>query len=247
MKYQKLVVVNQYFLIIIFIFFSISTYAQSVLEGKRVLVVYGGWPGHKPEQFAQKVTHWLEAQKAKVILSQSTDSYTDSAIMNSVDLIIQHITMSEMSSEASLGLSRAIQAGVGLAGCHGGLGDSFRNDTEFQYMVGGQFVKHPGGQVDFRVTLSDTQDPITREITDFSLHTEQYYMHYDPSIEVLATTVFSGEHDPWIEGVTMPVVWKKKYGEGRVFYSALGHSEDVFEIPEVWKLMTRGIEWAARK
>lgn len=238
---------KKHLFLLLILFFSISTYAQSVLEGKRVLVVYGGWPGHKPEQFAQKITNWLEAQKAEVTLSQSTDSYTDTELMNTVDLIIQHITMSEMSSEASRGLTRAVMSGVGLAGCHGGLGDSFRNDTEFQYMVGGQFVKHPGGQVDYRVILTETKDPITEGLTDFSLHTEQYYMHYDPAIEILATTVFSGKHDPWINEVIMPVVWKKNYGEGRIFYSALGHSEEIFEIEEVWKLMTRGIQWAVRK
>ena len=55
-------------------------------------------------------------------------------------------------------------------------------------------------------------------ITDFDYPSEQYYMHVDPANEVLATTTFSGEHAPWIEGVVMPVVWKRRYGEGRVFY-----------------------------
>ena len=238
---------KKFLLVLILISICSLTYSQSVLEGKRVLVVYGGWPGHKPEQFAQKITDWLQSQKAEVILSQSTDSYTDQKLMGSVDLVIQHITMSEMSSAASRGLTRAIQSGVGLAGCHGGLGDSFRNDTEFQYMVGGQFVKHPGGQVDYRVSISEIADPIVSGIKDFDLHTEQYYMHYDPSIEILATTLFTGEHDSWIAGVKMPVVWKKKYGDGRVFYSAIGHSINLFERSEVWELMTRGIIWAIRK
>jgi len=154
--------------------------------------------------------------------------------------------MSQMSARESKGLRDAIARGVGLAGCHGGLGDSFRNDTEYQYMVGGQFVKHPGGQIDYEVSISDTNDPITQGIDDFSLKTEQYYMHYDPQIEILATTTFSGAHDAWIEGVSMPVVWKKSYGKGRVFYSALGHSADVFEIPEAWSMMTRGVEWAVK-
>jgi type 1 glutamine amidotransferase len=166
--------------------------------------------------------------------------------MQSLDLVIQHITMSEMSNRESKDLRDAIARGVGLAGCHGGLGDSFRNDTEYQYMVGGQFVKHPGGQIDYEVTISNSTDPITAGTSDFSLKTEQYYMHFDPNIEILATTSFSGQHDAWIDGVEMPVVWKKTYGKGRVFYSALGHSEDIFEIPEAWNIMTRGIEWAVK-
>lgn len=225
---------------------SSSIYSQSSMEGKNVLVVYGGWKGHQPEVFAKKITSWLENQKANVTLSKSTASYLEKELMQSLDLVIQHITMSKMSNRESKGLRDAIAQGVGLAGCHGGLGDSFRNDTDYQYMVGGQFVKHPGGQIDYKVTISNTSDPVTAGINDFNLTTEQYYMHYDPNIEILATTSFSGEHHAWIEGVEMPVVWKKNYGKGRVFYSALGHSEDIFNIPEVWNLMTRGIEWAVK-
>lgn len=216
------------------------------MEGKNVLIVYGGWKGHQPEVFAKKIASWLENQKANVTLSESTASYLEKELMQSLDLVIQHITMSKMSNRKSKGLRDAIARGVGLAGCHGGLGDSFRNDTEYQYMVGGQFVKHPGGQIDYKVTISNTSDPVTAGINDFNLKTEQYYMHYDPNIEILATTSFSGEHDPWIDGVEMPVVWKKNYGKGRVFYSALGHSEDIFDVPEVWNIMTRGIEWAVK-
>jgi type 1 glutamine amidotransferase len=71
-------------------------------------------------------------------------------------------------------------------------------------------------------------------------------MHFDPSINVLATTTFTGVHDPRINGVVMPVVWKKTYGKGKVFYSAIGHSGDLFDIEEVWTLITRGATWAIR-
>ena len=217
------------------------------LEGKKVLIVYGGWEGHKPKIFANKIANWLNEQKADVKLFEGTSIYTNSILMKDLDLIIQHITMSKILPAESKGLINAVAGGVGLAGCHGGLGDSFRNNTEYQYMVGGQFVKHPGGQVSHTVQISSKKDPITKGINDFSLHTEQYYMHVDPIIEVLATTEFSGDHDPWIKGAVIPVVWKKSFGNGRVFYNSIGHSEDTFEIPEVWTLITRGVSWAAQK
>lgn len=220
--------------------------AQNTMEGKNILIVYGGWEGHQPEVFAKKIASWLEEQNANVSLSKSTTSYVDKTLMESLDLVIQHVTMSQISDEESEGLRKAIASGVGLAGCHGGLIDSFRNDTEYQYMVGGQFVKHPGGQIKYKVNISNKTDPITQDINDFELTTEQYYIHFDPIIEILATTKFTGDHDEWIEGIEMPVVWKKTYGKGKVFYSALGHSADVFEIPEAWSLMTRGVEWAAK-
>ena len=170
-------------------FFGIKTNAQntSKLEGKNVLIVYGGWEGHQPEIFAKKIADWLKNQKANVTLSESTVSYTNTALMESLDLVIQHITMSddECHRESKWSYEKPSKArGVGLAGCHGGLGDSFRNDTEYQYMVGGQFVKHPGGQVDYEVTISKTtDDPINgRDTMILSFTTEQYYMHFDPLI-----------------------------------------------------------------
>jgi len=216
------------------------------LKGKKILVVYGGWEGHQPKVFAEKITKWLLDKKAKVKLVKGTSIYTDSNVMNDLDLIIQHITMSKMSPLETKGLISAIAQGVGLAGCHGGLGDSFRDNTEYQYMVGGQFVKHPGGQVNYTVNIESKNDPITDGIKDFSLHTEQYYMHVDPNLEVLASTKFSGIHDSWIKGAVVPVVWKKLYGKGKVFYNSIGHSKETFEIPEVWSLIKRGVVWAAQ-
>jgi len=216
------------------------------LKGKKILVVYGGWEGHQPKVFAEKITKWLLDKKAEVKLVKGTSIYTDSNVMNDLDLIIQHITMSKMSPQETKGLINAIARGVGLAGCHGGLGDSFRDNTEYQYMVGGQFVKHPGGQVTYTVNIESKNDPITYGIKDFSLHTEQYYMHIDPNLEVLASTKFSGIHDSWIKGAVVPVVWKKLYGKGRVFYNSIGHSKETFEIPEVWTLIKRGVVWAAQ-
>ena len=236
-----------YFLLIFLI--TTNVFSQNDfnnLKGKKILVVYGGWEGHQPKIFAEKITKWLLDQKAEVKLVKGTSIYTDSNVMNDLDLVIQHITMSKMSPLETKGLINAIARGVGLAGCHGGLGDSFRDNTEYQYMVGGQFVKHPGGQVTYTVNIESKNDPITVGIKDFSLYTEQYYMHIDPNLEVLASTKFSGIHDSWIKGAVVPVVWKKLYGKGRVFYNSIGHSKETFEIPEVWTLIKRGVVWAAQ-
>ena len=239
---------NKIYCLLIF-FITTNVFSQNDfnnLKGKKILVVYGGWEGHKPKIFAEKITKWLLDQKAEVKLVKGTSIYTNSNVMKDLDLVIQHITMSKMSPLETKGLISAIARGVGLAGCHGGLGDSFRDNTEYQYMVGGQFVKHPGGQVTYTVNIESKNDPITAGIKDFSLHTEQYYMHIDPNLEVLASTKFSGIHDSWIKGAVVPVVWKKLYGKGRVFYNSIGHSKETFEIPEVWTLIKRGVVWAAQ-
>ncbi len=235
----------------IFLFCLISTQCFSQnqynsLNEKKILVVYGGWAGHQPKFFANKISTWLKTQNANVILSDSTSIYTNEKLMNELDLVIQHITMSKITDDQLNGLLKAVKNGTGLAGCHGGLGDSFRNNTEYQYMIGGQFVKHPGGQVNYRVTIENRKDSITRGIKDFNIFSEQYYMHVDPALDVLATTTFSEKYDPWIKGVIIPVVWKKKYGKGKIFYNSIGHSKQDYNIPEVWTLIKRGVIWATK-
>ena len=222
-----------------------SQRSESDLQGKKVLFVYGGWDGHEPVQCRDIFVPWLESEGAKVFVYDNLDCYTDKSLMNSLDLIVQVWTSGQISSEQEKGLLNAVKKGVGLAGWHGGLGDSFRNNTQYQFMVGGQWVAHPGGIVDYEVTIKDKKDAIMKGIKDFQMKSEQYYMHVDPNIKVLATTKFNADHAAWIEGAVIPVVWKKMYGNGRVFYSSLGHVAADFEVPEALEIMKRGIRWAS--
>ncbi len=215
------------------------------LEGKKVLYVYGGWDGHEPEQSVDLFVPWMRSEGAEVTVSDTLDAYLDEALMESLDLIVQIVTMSEITEDQANMLLKAIRNGTGIAGWHGGLGDAFRQNVEYQFMVGGQWVSHPGGIIDYRVNIVNHEDRITNGLSDFDMNSEQYYMHVDPNVKVLATTRFTGEHAPWIDGCVMPVVWKKYYGNGRVFYSSLGHVMADFEVPEAMEIQKRGIRWAA--
>jgi hypothetical protein len=212
---------------------------------KRALFVWGGWKGHEPKKCVDIFAPWLEEQGFKVEISNTLDSYLDAEMIKSLDLIVQIYTMSQISREQERGLLEAVKSGVGIAGWHGGLADAFRSNTEFQFMVGGQWVAHPGGIVDYEVNIIDREDPITAGLSDFKMQSEQYYMHVDPINEVLATTTFSGKHAYWIDGVVMPVVWKKVYGKGRVFYTSLGHVAKDFDVPQAREIVKRGMLWAA--
>ncbi len=214
--------------------------------GRKALFVWGGWEGHEPKQCVDIFAPWLKEQGFDVEISNTLDSYLDTEKLKSLDLIVQVFTMAAIKPEQEKGLLEAVRSGVGLAGWHGGLADAFRSNTEYQFMVGGQWVAHPGGVIPYRVNIVDHADPITKGLADFDMNSEQYYMHVDPINEVLATTTFSGEYAPWIKGVVMPVVWKKMYGRGRVFYTSLGHVAKDFEVPEARKIVERGLLWAAR-
>jgi len=215
------------------------------LENRKVLFVWGGWTGHEPGKCRDIFVPWLRESGAEVIVSDTLDSYLDEQMMITRDLVIQVWTMGSISGKQSNGLLNAIKSGVGLAGWHGGLGDSFRDNTEYQFMVGGQWVAHPGGVIDYEVKITDREDPVTLDLNDFRMKSEQYYMHVDPNVKVLATTMFDNRHAEWIEGCVVPVAWKKYYGEGRVFYSSLGHVAADFNVPEALEIMKRGIIWAS--
>jgi len=219
--------------------------AENSLKGKKILYVYGGWDGHEPKQSVDLFVPWLKSEGAEVTVSDNLNSYLDEELMKSLDLIVQIWTMGTITNEQEKALLEAVKGGVGLAGWHGGTGDSFRNNTEFQFMVGGQWVAHPGGVIDYTVQITDKDDPVTAGLKDFAMHSEQYYMQVDPNVKVLATTTFNDENASWIGGCVMPVAWKKYYGNGRIFYSSLGHVMKDFEVPEAFEIIKRGIRWAA--
>ncbi len=213
---------------------------------KTALIFYGGWAGHEPEKVGPRFGRILEGHGYDVDLVETLDVLADADRMGGYDLIVPMYTQSEISKEQEAGLLGAVKAGAGLGGWHGGMGDAFRASTEYQFACGGQWVAHPGNIIDYTVNITDHDDPITAGLTDFAMHSEQYFMHVDPSNEVLATTTFSGEHAPWIAGTVMPVAWKRRYGEGKVFYCSLGHVDADFEVPEAQTIVERGLLWATR-
>ncbi|MFD1314875.1 ThuA domain-containing protein [Namhaeicola litoreus] len=216
------------------------------LKNKHILMVWGGWEGHKPKEFTDRVAKWLSSQGANVLIFDTLSVYTDSLLLAKQDLIIQYHTMGSITKDQNKGLLTAVKNGIGIAGCHGGLGDSFRQETHYQYMVGGQWVEHPGGKINYKVDITNQNDPVTAGLKDFDIQdTEQYFMHVDPNVKVLATTTFNDEFDSWIKGAVMPVSWKKYYGKGRVFYLSIGHNPKDFDNASAWALLTRGIAWAS--
>jgi type 1 glutamine amidotransferase len=215
----------------------------------RALIVWGGWEGHEPEQVAAIFANGLRGRSFAVQVADSLDAFRDEQELRTLDLIVPIWTMGTISGEQLQPLLNAVEGGVGIAGCHGGMCDAFRNAPDYQFMTGGQWVAHPGGDgVPHEVHIVDREHFITAQSEDFGVATEQYYMHVDPANHVLATTRFpvvDGPHAP-NGAVDMPVAWTKLYGQGRVFHCSLGHHADVVSKPEVLRICMRGLLWAAR-
>ena len=213
---------------------------------KKALILAGGWEGHQPRECAELFAERLPARGLDVEIHDSIDVLNDAAWVRNFAVVIPLWTMGTLPPAATANLVSAVQGGVGLAGFHGGMGDAFRGNVEYQWMVGGLFAAHPDNIKPYEVEIIEAADPIVKGISRFSVHTEQYYMLVDPANEVLATTTFHSLSAPWVNGTVMPVVWKKRYGQGRVFYCSLGHQRQEFiDVPQQLEITLRGIAWAA--
>jgi type 1 glutamine amidotransferase len=213
------------------------------------LMVWGGWDGHEPERTSGRFRVFLLGEGFDVVVSDTLDAYLDRDLMGRVDLIVQTWTMGKIGDDQFEGLQGAVLRGAGFAGWHGGIIDSFRTHTGYQFMTGAQWVAHPDGIVDYTVELvrDERGHPLIAGLDDFHIRTEQYYMHMDPLNRVLATTTFGETGDaPWVEGTVMPVIWTRPWGEGRVFVNAIGHQDRDFDVPQVETVTRRGLLWAAR-
>lgn len=215
---------------------------------KKALIVQGGWDGHEPEQVSAIFKGILEEENFDVEVSNTLDAYADAEKLKTLDLIVPHWTMGEIDQQYVNNISGAVISGVGLAGCHGGMCDSFRKNVDWQFMTGGNWVAHPGNDgVEYMVNIKPSSSPLLEGIEDFKVVSEQYYLHVDPAVEVLATTRFpvvTGPHS-LNKAVDMPVVWTKRWGAGHVFYNSLGHVADIVSMPEVSLMMRKGFLWAA--
>lgn len=231
------------------------------MTDRRALIVRGGWEGHHPVETTDLFVPFLESSGFEVRIEESNEIYTDAEFMKTVDLIVQSVTMSEISKEAFTGLRTAVEAGTGLAGWHGGIADSYRANSDYLQLIGGQFATHPGrppeerpgdetdNYLTYTVEMTDLgrEHEITAGISDFELTTEQYWVLHDDLIDVLATTTHPVQpYHPWHRTITSPAVWTREWGGGRVFVATPGHSVDVLEDPNVRTIAERGMLWASR-
>jgi uncharacterized protein len=230
----------------------VATFAERHGENlvTRVLYLYGGWPGHYPYAVADWATGLMEELGFEV--DAINDPFRLEQDLTRYDLIVigwtQALTTEDLSDRAEQRLLQAVAQGTGFAGWHG-MTAAFRASLPYNFLCGAAFVEHPGGEgveVPYDVTIVDRDHEVTRDVEDFRVASEQYYMLVDPAVHVLATTEFTGEHLSWLAGVQMPVAYVKNWGEGRVFYLSVGHLPKDLQAPQVTRLVRQGLVWAAR-
>ena len=228
---------------------------------KQALVVRGGWDGHMPVETTELFLPFLREHGFDVRVEEGTAVYADERFMDTVDLVVQVNTMNTIETDEFRGLQRAVLNGAGMAGWHGGIADSYRNNADYLHMIGGQFAHHAGkdpaervgdqsdNYIPYTVHITDygKTHPITEGIEDFQLVTEQYWVLSDEYDDVLATTTQEVRPwDAWNRPVTSPAIWTRQWGKGRIFVSAPGHRLEIVESQPVRTIIERGMLWAAR-
>ena len=215
---------------------------------KKAIIVQGGWDGHELDKVSERFRAILVEARFDVKVYDDLSVFDDLQSLKDNDLIVPVWTMGEISDDQCNNVSEAVAEGTGLAGCHGGMCDAFRNSVLWQFITGGNWVAHPGGdKIDYEVKILKTDSDLTTGIRNFKVSSEQYYLHVDLAVKVMATTEFPvvnwyhSANDP----VDMPVAWTKKWGLGKVYYNSLGHHNDIFDIPEALEMMKRGLLWAS--
>ena len=219
--------------------------------GQKALFVWGGWDGHTPKESSQLMAAELESEGYHVELRNDLDVFNQGEYLNTLDLIVPVWTVGTISDQQWYHLDLAVKSGVGIAGFHGGIIDSFRHNTEYQWMTGWQWVSHPGNCIpSYSINIIDHDHEITCGLNDFTLtNTEQYYIHVDPANHVLCTTTFTGEYGDntlYQPGTVIPYAWTKSWGKGKVFVACWGHTYKDFDVPTAKGIVKRGMLWASR-
>ena len=124
---------------------------------KRALLLYGGWEGHEPKKVADHFKSILEEKQIDATLTDTFSLFDSYENIKFFDVIIFNWTMGELSDEQTQNISKAVGSGTGLVGCHGGMCDAFRNNVLWQFMTGGNWVAHPGGDgIEYTVEIKNS-------------------------------------------------------------------------------------------
>lgn len=152
-----------------------------------------------------------------------------------------------MSPAGKQALLEAIRGGKGFVGFHCA-SDTFhsRGDQvdEFITMVGGEFSGH-GAQQEAKITVVDPKFPGAGAFgSEFELMEEWYAQrNINDDLHVLMVQNTEGMEGPDYQRPNYPMTWARQEGDGRVFYTAMGHREDVWENPRFQELAIGGLKW----
>jgi uncharacterized protein len=157
-----------------------------------------------------------------------------------------------MSGPQKMALLDFVRSGRGFLGVHSAT-DTFYTWPDYLDLIGGYFNGHPWHQA-VTIEVADAADPLVAflggslqlndeiyQISDFDYRGSRVLLRLDPSSVDLGKAGVHRRFYGW------PLAWKRFFGEGRVFYSALGHEASVWQDPRYQRILTNAILWSTRR
>jgi hypothetical protein len=195
------------------------------------------------------------ASKDGRIFDGDLDSYDAFVFYTSGDLTtVGQDNAPAMSPRGKVALLNAIESGKGFVGSHcasdtfHSQGEQFENQTQkdpFIAMLGGEFIRH-GKQQEARMTVVNANFPGMKPAGNgFVMHEEWYSLkNFAPDLHVLLVNETQGMEGSDYQRPAFPATWARRHGKGRVFYTSMGHREDVWTNPIFQSILVGGIHWA---
>ncbi len=223
-----------------------STSATSAADKIKVLIVTGFDVGpHKWEESAKLVQAILEkTERFDVTVSMDKEVFASPHLSDYSALVLCYGFWNEPdpSEPAKTGLVNYVKKGGNVVALHFAC-SSFQDWSEYAQLLGRVWKKGVGGHGpygEFTVNIKNQEHPVTKGLEDFKTEDELYAkLTGDAEIEVLASA-----YSDWSKNVE-PMVFAKRYGEGRVIQNVLGHGIDSKQNANYQKLLVRCVEWAA--
>ncbi len=219
------------------------------MTAERALVLWGGYPGHQPEEAVERFVPFLKNGGFDVVVANDLAAYADARLMSGLSLILQNWTKGDLTPDQFQGLSDAVRSGAGLVGWHGGLCDAFRHMPEYQFMTGGSGSLTRAEARLATPSILRQAPPRIRSWPDWA-HSTSF-----PSSTTWQSTRRSrysrqprsagGAEAPWINEAVIPAVWRRRWDHGRVFYMSWGHQASDFDVEPARVIAERGLLWAA--
>jgi len=224
--------------------------AEPIGPAKKVkAVILTGGHGYDQKAFAEMLKALEGVEATHVALKDHSEIFEDVSDWP-YDVIVLYNMTQKISPKRQKNFLGLLEKGVGLVVLHHALG-AWQNWPEFARIVGGKFLLKPavidGVQygksgwkhgVDYTVHIADPKHPITRGMSDFTIHDETYCRYWvSPKVHVLLTT------DEPSSG--RQIGWTNTWGRARICYLLNGHDGKVYANPNYRRLVARAILWAA--
>ncbi len=159
-----------------------------------------------------------------------------------------------MSIAGKKALLDAVAAGKGFVGCHCA-SDTFHSKgvrergqpreqvDPYLAMLGGEFIRH-GQQQKAWMRVIDPDFPGIKGQKDFEMHEEWYALkNFAPDLHVILVQDTAGMKNDVYQRPKYPATWARRHKKGRVFYTSMGHREDVWESAIMQTLLAGALAW----